>query len=173
MGPVLPGGPRTAMTLTWLGGVLAISGGALWVVAALVSPGDVVWLISAAALSVGTIVIAASLGSRAGFWGWLAVRGFAVGVVGLVAGQMLGGNLGPPLSGAALVIAWLTGLFAAIGARSSGGAGHLGPTLAIAGWFLVYLTFILPLGPWLVVPYGARWVLTGVHLIRTAHLVAR
>ena len=173
MGPVFPRGPRTAVTLTWLGGVLAIIGGALWIIAAIVNPGGVVWPIFAATLSVGTIVIARSLGSRAGFWGWLAVRGFAVGLVGVVAGQMIGGNLGTPISVAALVLVWLAGLFAAIGVRSSGGAGRLGPTLAIAGWFLIYLTFMLPLGSWLVAPYGAGWILTGAHLIRIAHRPSR
>ena len=161
------------MTLTWLGGVLAIIGGALWIIAALTSPGDVAWPIVAATLSVGTIVIVGSLGSRAGFWGWLAVRGFAVGIAGVVAGQMIGGNLGPPISGAGLVIAWLAGLFAAIGTRSSDAAGRLGPTLAIAGWFLIYLTFMLSLGSWLVAPYGAGWILTGAHLIRIAHRPSR
>ena len=43
MGPVFPRGPRTAVTLTWLGGVLAIIGGALWIIAAIVNPGGVVW----------------------------------------------------------------------------------------------------------------------------------
>lgn len=94
MGPVFPEGPRTVVTLTWLGGVLAIIGGAFWIIAAVVNPGGVVWPIFAATLSVGTLVIARSFGSRTGFWGWLAVRGFAVGLVGVIAGQMIGGNLG-------------------------------------------------------------------------------
>ena len=158
---------------TWVGGVLVIVGGTLWIIAALISPGDVAWPIVAATLSVGTGIVVERLGSRAGFWGWLAVRGFAVGIVGVVAGQMLGGNLGPPISGAGLVIAWLAGLFAAIGTRSSHAAGRLGPTLAIAGWFLIYLTFILPLGPWLAAPYGVGWILTGAGLIRTARLTPR
>lgn len=156
-----------------VGGVLVIVGGVLWIIAALISPGDVAWPIVAATLSVGTIVIVGSLGSRAGFWGWLAVRGFAVGIVGVVAGQMIGNDAGPPISGAGLVIAWLAGLCAAIGTRSSDAAGRLGPTLAIAGWFLIYLTFILPLGSWLVAPYGAGWILTGAHLIRVARHPSR
>lgn len=173
-GPEGAGGSfRIRQTLTWGGGGLALVGGVFWVVAALVSPGDGVWPVVAAALSVGTIVIAAGLGPRAGFWGWLAIRGFAVGVVALVAGQLFGGIFGPPLSGAGLGIVWVTGLFAAIGVRASGSAGRLGPSLAIVGWFLVYLTFILPIAPWLVAPYGAGWILTGVHLIRAARLASR
>ena len=40
----------TAVTLPWVGGALAIIGGVLWIIAALVSPVDVVWPFKAGGL---------------------------------------------------------------------------------------------------------------------------
>jgi hypothetical protein len=158
--------------MTLVGGGMAAIGGTVWLIAALVSPGREVWATAGAVLSVATIVVAQALGSRAGFWGWLAIRGFVVGAVAVVGGQILGGNLGPSFQMVGLVTVWLTGLFAAIGASMSGEAGRFGPMLAIAGWFLVYLTFIIPVGPLPVAPYGVGWGMTGVHLIRARAQIA-
>ena len=148
------------------GGALAAVAGVPWVAASLVMPPSSAWLPLVVIVNVAGVVISGSLGSRAGFWGWLAVRGFIGALLALTAGQAFGGGIGPPLSAVGLAALWLTGLFAAIGALSSRAAGRLGPGLAVAGWVFIYLTFILPISTWFAIPYGIGWGLTGLHLAR-------